>query len=90
MSIGKILSNIQLYYILSLLFFIMFGVNEDVLNFIGIIVYRIIFYSAPIFIIGTLIFYVITKNFKYKRNLLYIVLSFVATVLVFEWFLIKK
>jgi len=68
----------------------MFGVNEDILNFIGIIVYRIIFYSAPIFIIGTLIFYVITKNFKYKRNLLYIVLSFVATVLVFEWFLIKK
>jgi len=67
----------------------MFGVSEDVLNFVGIIVYRVIFYSSPIFIIGTLIFYVVTKNYKYKKNLLYIVLSFAATVLVFECFLIK-
>lgn len=89
MNIGKILSNIQLYCILSFLYLILFGINEDVLNFIGIIVYRIIFYSAPIFIIGTLIFYVITNNYKYRRNVLYIVLSFVATVFVFEYFLIK-
>lgn len=89
MRIGNTLSSIQSYFILCLMYFILFGINEDVLTHLGIITYRVVFYSAPIIIIGTLMFYVITKNIKYKRNLLYIVLSFAATVFVFEFFLIK-
>ncbi len=87
MNLGRIIVNIQLYFIFCLLYFLFGSINENTTNSNGKIIYYILLYSSPVFIIFPFIFFTITKKADYKRDLLPILLLLFLTVMLFEFFL---
>jgi hypothetical protein len=87
MNLGKIIVNIQLYYIFCLLYFLIGCVNENSTNSYGTIVYFLLLYTSPVFIIGPFIFFSVIKKADYKRDLLLVLLFLALTILFFEFFL---
>lgn len=89
MRFGKLVASIQLYFILCLFYFMFGSINETVLNKTGIIFYHILFYLSPVFIIGSLVYFIVTKKVDYKREYIYIIPALLLTIMFFEFFLKK-
>lgn len=85
MKFGKIIVSIQLYFTICLIYFMIGGINEDILNQIGIVIFHILLYSAFFFIISPFIYFFVTKKVDYKRELKYIIPALFLTIILFEF-----
>lgn len=72
-KIITLLSNIQSYFILCYMYFLVFNTNESQLTNIGRVIFTLMLkVLGPIFIITPLILYIIVNGKDFKRNYLYV------------------
>jgi hypothetical protein len=90
MKVTLVLSNLQLYFILCFLYFLTNELRKVVYSEKGKVVQEYFFnLLTPLFIILSLAFYILTGRTNYKKFYLFIFMTFILTIVIFECLFIK-